>query len=215
MRTASFVSEFSSMLQNRVDPFGNIIKTQERGAWMGNRGVIHNHQKEIVRPYKLKAWITCVLQFKGRHREVMSPDRWTELFFMDEATAFSAGHRPCAECRREDFNRFKKYWLAGNTEAGFNLKTPISFIDKFVHLERVDQKNCKKTHTHEAGQLPDGSMVKISDRAYVKKAGRLYEWSPGGYKNPVEIPDGELDVLTPLSFVKTFQAGYVPQIAGV
>lgn len=201
------------MLQNRVDPFGSIIKTHERGAWMGNRGVIHNHQKEIVRPYKLKAWITCVLQFKGRYREVMSPDRWTELFFMDEATAFSAGHRPCAECRREDFNRFKKYWLVGNAEAGFSLKTPISSIDNFVHMERVDSKKCKKTHRQVAGQLPDGSMVMISDRAYVKKAGRLYEWSPAGYKNPVGIPDGEVDVLTPLSFVNTFRAGYVPQIA--
>lgn len=201
------------MLQNRVDPFGNIIKTPERGAWMGNRGVIHNHEKEIVRPYKLKSWITCVLQFKGRHRQVMSPDRWTELFFMDEATAFSAGHRPCAECRREDFNRFKKYWLVGNAEAGFNEKTPISLIDNFVHVERVDKKNRKKTHRQVAGQLPDGSMVVISDRAFVKSADRLYEWSPGGYKNPVKIPDGEVAVLTPVSFVKAFRAGYVPQIA--
>jgi hypothetical protein len=200
------------MLQNRVDPFGNIIKTPERGAWMGNRGVIHNHDKEIVRPYKLKAWITCVLQFRGRHREVMTPDRWTELFFMDEATAFGAGHRPCAECRREDFNRFKKYWLFGNAEVGFNEKTSISLIDNFVHVERVDKKNCKRTHKQMAEQLPDGTMIMISGRAYVKKEDRIFEWSPGGYINAVEIPGGEVDVLTPSSFVKAFQAGYLPQI---
>src|SRR5688500_1223226 len=190
------------MLQNRVDPFGNIIKTPECGTWMRTLGVIHNHDKEIVRPYKLKAWITCVLQFKGRHREVMSPDRWTELFFMDEATAFSAGHRPCAECRREDFNRFKKYWLVGNAEVGYNDKTSISLIDNFVHVERVDKKNQKRTYRQMAGELPDGAMVMISDRAFVKKGDRLYEWSPEGYKNAVEIPGGEVNVLTPSSFVK-------------
>lgn len=201
------------MLQNRVDPFGNIIKIPERGAWMGNRGVIHNHQKEIVRPYKLKTWITCVLQFKGKHREVMTPDRWTELFFMDEATAFSAGHRPCAECRREDFNRFKKYWLLGNEEAGFNLKTPISMIDKFVHAERMDKKKNKKTYKQVAATLPDGTMIVLSGKAFLKKGDKLYEWSPAGYTHPVAIPQGEVDVLTPPSFVKAFRAGYIPQIA--
>lgn len=201
------------MLQNRVDPFGNIIQIPERGAWMGNRGVIHNPHKEIVRPYKLKAWITCLLQFKGRHREVMSPGRWTELFFMDEATAYSAGHRPCAECRREDFNRFKKYWVVGNKEAGFNEKTPIRLIDHFIHHERIDKKNCKTMHQEKVSGLPDGSMVTISDLAYVKKGNLLYQWSPGGYGNPIAIPDAEIDVLTPSSFVKTFRAGYLPQIA--
>jgi hypothetical protein len=83
------------MLQNRVDPFGNIIRTPARGAWMGNRGVIHDEHKTIRKAFKIKAWITCALQFKGRHREVMTPNRWTELFFLDEATAFAAGHRPC------------------------------------------------------------------------------------------------------------------------
>jgi len=85
------------MLQNRVDPFGNIIRTPERGHWMGNRGLLHNEHQEIVRPFRLKAWITCVLAFKGRRRKVMAPGQYTELFFFDEATAFAAGHRPCFE----------------------------------------------------------------------------------------------------------------------
>jgi len=99
------------MLQNRVDPLGNIIKTPARGQWMGNRGVIHNDKKEILRPFKLKAWITCKLEFKNWKRQVMTPNRYTELFFLDEATAFGAGHRPCFECRRDDYNLFKSYWL--------------------------------------------------------------------------------------------------------
>ncbi|HTJ10817.1 MAG TPA: hypothetical protein VL547_02270, partial [Dinghuibacter sp.] len=99
------------MLQNRVDPYGNIIFTPARGAWMGNRGLLHDAQQHIRRPFRLKAWIICVLQFKGRHRPVMAPGQYTELFFLDEATALSAGHRPCAECRREDFNRFKAAWI--------------------------------------------------------------------------------------------------------
>src|ERR1700730_14192737 len=102
-------------LQNRVDPFGRLIRTTARGAWMGNRGLIHNEYQQIVRTFRLKAWITCRLEFKGWYRKVMSPNRYTELFFLDEATAFSAGHRPCAECRREDFNRFKAAWLQGNS----------------------------------------------------------------------------------------------------
>ncbi|MEO8821838.1 MAG: hypothetical protein ABI267_08810 [Ginsengibacter sp.] len=95
------------MLQNRVDPFGNIIKTTARGSWMGNRGILHNDQQQVLRPFKLKAWITCKLEFNGRKRPVMAPHRYTGLFFLDEATSFAAGHRPCFECRRQDYHKFK------------------------------------------------------------------------------------------------------------
>src|SRR5262245_42860885 len=120
------------MLQNRVDPWGNLIKTKARGAWMGNRGLIHNDRQEIVRPFKLKNWITCLLEFKGRQRKVMTPGLYTELFFLDEATAFSAGHRPCAECRRQDYVRFKLAWLKGNPKYGFDEKTSIREIDNII-----------------------------------------------------------------------------------
>src|SRR5450432_2352002 len=104
------------MLQNRVDPYGEIIRTEARGSLMGNRGVIHDANQKIVRAFKHKAWIACALQFQGRRRAVMSPNRWTELFFLDETTAFAAGHRPCSECRKENFKKFKQCWIIGNPQ---------------------------------------------------------------------------------------------------
>ena len=202
------------MLQNRVDPTGKIIFTPERGRWMGNRGVIHDKEKHIVRPFRIKTWITCALQFKGRHREVMARDRYTELFFMDEATAFSAGHRPCAECRREDYNRFKKYWIKGNPEFGFNEKTLIGRIDEVIHDERIGTDNEKRTHREPIEILPDGTFILLDGLSYLKKADRLYKWSPEGYSGPEPITvTGEVDVLTPKTIVNAFRAGYVPQIA--
>ena len=106
-------------LQNRVTPFGEIIATPERGAYMGNRGgrIHHNDRQELqTRRWASRQWITCLLEFKGRHRMVMQPNRYTELFFLDEVTAFAAGHRPCAECRRDDFSRFMTAWAIGNPE---------------------------------------------------------------------------------------------------
>src|SRR5215475_3655079 len=101
-------------LQNRVDPFGTIFRTTARGTMMGNRGgAIHNQRREIVRAYTNVRWITCVLQFKDRHREVMRPGWYTELFFLDEAVSFAAGHRPCAECRRARFNAYREAWGRG------------------------------------------------------------------------------------------------------
>jgi hypothetical protein len=201
------------MLQNRVDPSGQIIITPERGAWMGNRGVIHDNKKKIVRPYRLKTWITCVLQFKGRHREVMAAGRYTELFFMDEATAFSAGHRPCAECRREDFSRFKTFWLKGNEGHGFTSKTPIGKIDEIIHDERIGIDNEKKTHREPITSLPDGTFILYDGMDYLKKGGTLYKWLPAGYSAPEPITaSGDVEVLTPQSIVNAFRAGYIPQM---
>ena len=127
----------SHPLQNRVDPFGQLISTTARGAWMGNRGLIHNAAQQIVRPYKLKAWIICQLKFGDRHRVVMTPNLYTELFFLDEATAFSTGHRPCAECRRQDYNRFKQAWVNGNPSFGFGPKTPVAKTMKSTSNESM------------------------------------------------------------------------------
>src|SRR5262245_6877749 len=96
----------SSPKQNRVDPFGRLHAVEARGTWMGNRGVLHNERGQVVAQWRLKRWITCTLSFKNRWRPVFTPRRYSELFFLDEATAFSAGHRPCAECRRERYNEF-------------------------------------------------------------------------------------------------------------
>jgi len=202
------------MLQNRVDPWGSIIKTSARGAWLGNRGVIHDEHKTILRSFRLKAWITCVLEFKGRKRQVMTPNRWTELFFLDEATAFSAGHRPCWECRRADAKRFKAAWIGGNPEYNFTAKTPIHEIDEVLHRERIDRLGAKITYEAMLADLPTGTFVAHVDKPWVVAGGRLYPWSPFGYGEGVALAAGErVKVLTPRSTVNAFQAGYVPQIA--
>lgn len=199
------------MLQNRVNPFGELIATPEHGVWMGNRGILHNDEKQIVRPYKLKNWLTCVLKFRGRHRQVMAPNRYTELFFMDEATAFSAGHRPCFECRRADYSRFKHYWLLGNAGLGFDEKTSIIKIDNHIHKERMGKGNSKLTHKENTADLPDGAMIALNGTAFLKKGNQLFEWSPKGYTEPIALPKGTVDVLTPKSLLNTVRAGYVVQ----
>ncbi|WP_183558939.1 hypothetical protein [Mucilaginibacter sp. SP1R1] len=202
------------MLQNRVDPFGDIIRTPARGAWMGNRGLIHNNKKEMVRPYKLIPWITCVLEFKGWHREVMTPNRYTELFFMDEATAFSAGHRPCSECRRSDYQRFKDFWIKGNPEYGFTMKTLIGKIDAIIHAERIAADKSKVTYEENLNKLPDGAFVLYEHKPYLIKRGKIYLWTPFGYEKSLDLPQTDkLPVLTPRSVINTFSAGYVPQMA--
>jgi hypothetical protein len=200
------------MLQNRVDPFGNIIRTAARGHWTGNRGVLHNERQEIQRPFRLKAWITCRLAFKGRWRKVMSPGRWTELFFLDEATAFAAGHRPCFECRREDATRFKKAWLAGNPSYGFGEKTPIAAIDELLHAERVSSSGRKVKYTEEFSALPNGTFIELDGNAYVVFDGLIYRWSPEGYDAGCAGPAASATVLTPRSVVNAFRAGYAPEL---
>lgn len=202
------------MLQNRVDPLGNIIKTPARGAWMGNRGIIHSPEQQILRPFKLKAWLICVLEFRGRKRQVMAPNRYTELFFMDEATAFAAGHRPCFECRRKDYNKFKSFWLKGNPGYGFDEKTSIQKIDGILHLERINSGKSKVTYEGAINRLPDGSFVLFDNKPYLICNGLMYLWSAFGYEKGIAIPDtGILPVLTPKSVVNAFKAGYVPQMA--
>ena len=106
-------------LQNRVTPFGELIATPARGTLMGNRGCLHDAQQRIRRTFAVKRWIICVLEFKGRHRQVMAPGQYTELFFLDEATALAAGHRPCAECQRARYDLFRAHWAGrGRTLPG-------------------------------------------------------------------------------------------------
>lgn len=199
-------------LQNRVDPKGNIISTTARGAWLGNRGVIHNAQKQIVRPFKVKAWIICMLEFRGRHRNVMMSDRWTELFFLDEATAFSAGHRPCFQCRYADHQRFKIAWLKGNPEYGFTEKTSVNEIDKILQTERINHGQ-KVTYQDDIKTLPDGSFIQLDNEPYLVAKGKIYHWTPFGYEDGITTANIEIvTVLTPKSIVDAFRGGYLPQI---
>jgi hypothetical protein len=202
------------MLQNRVDPQGRIFATSARGLWMGNRGVIHNDQKQIVRDFRNKAWIVCKLEFKSRKRAVMSPDRWTELFFLDEATAFSAGHRPCFECRREAALRFKSCWVQGNPSYHFTTLTTIKQIDDIIHGERIRTGHNKVTHRRNISTVPDGVFVLIGDNPFLFYRAKLYRWTPFGYEAGERAPtDMEMEILTPCSIVNAFDAGYVPQIS--
>ena len=200
------------MLQNRVDPLGNLIRASARGAWIGNRGVLHNEQQEIVRPFKLQAWIICKLEFKGRKRPIMTPNHWTELFFLDEATAFAAGHRPCFECRTEAATHFKSSWIKGNPLYKFNMKTPIGEIDKILHKERRDGRGEKLTFGSNAANLPDGTFVTIDKMPYLLNEKQLFLWTPSGYKQHMAITAATLTVLTPRSVVEAFRAGYKPQM---
>ena len=201
------------MLQNRVTPYGDLIQTKARGAWTGTRGVIHNEQQQIVRPFKLKAWITCRLEFKGRQRKMMMPSRYTELFFLDEATAFAAGHRPCCECRREDFNLFKSAWLAGNQQYAFNKKTSIQQIDAVIHGERIRENHPKTSFEASLEDLPSGTFISLDKEAWLVGDKQIFKWSPFGYGKVMALPGKEkAEVLTPRSIVNAFKAGYAPQV---
>jgi hypothetical protein len=203
------------MLQNRVDPFGRIIRTSARGSLMGNRGVIHNKHQEITHAFKHTAWITCALEFKGRKRTVMTADRWTELFFLDEATAFAAGHRPCFECRREDAKRFKSCWIQGNPVHNFSMLTSIRQIDGIIHRERIDNQKKKVTHQRSCFDIPEGTFIAMNEDPYLFSNGRLHRWTPFGYETSIAVPEiSMLTILTPDSIVNTFRAGYVPHIKG-
>ncbi|MDQ6901896.1 MAG: hypothetical protein M3139_02645 [Bacteroidota bacterium] len=200
-------------MQNRVDPSGNIIDTTARGSWMGNRGQLHDDTKQILRPFKLKAWLICVLQFKERHRKVMAPGLYTELFFMDEATAFAAGHRPCSECRRQDFNRFKMYWLKGNPGYGFTEKTSIKEIDAILQIERINTEGNKVTYLDNIDNLPTGTFIFMNEQPYLISGNQLLRWTPSGYDNKISLPKNKVvTILTPKSVVNTFTAGYLPQL---
>ena len=181
---------------------------------MGNRGLLHDENKNILRPYKLKAWITCLLQFKGRKRAVMSPNLYTELFFFDEATAFSAGHRPCFECRRNDATRFKSLWLKGNPEYGFDEKVSVQKIDEVLHQQRIDRDGSKVKYEDQMGTLPEGTFIELEGKPYLISKGFIYGWSPLGYGEKKDFPNMEtVTVLTPKSIVNTFRAGYLPTIS--
>jgi hypothetical protein len=197
-------------LQNRVDPFGNLFRTHARGAMMGNRGgALHNSEREIVRSYKSRRWITCVLEFRGRHRTVMSEGRYTELFFLDEAVAFAAGHRPCAECRRERFNAFKDAWRRAKKLDSLPFADEI---DLEFHPARIDKRE-KVTYEAAMGSLPDGCFVRIDGQAYLVWNDALLLWTPEGYSGREPRPnDLTVSVLTPVPIVGCLSHGYKPEI---
>ena len=191
--------------QNRVDPFGTIFRTPARGLMMGNRGgALHNDRQEIVRPFKGQRWITCLLEFRNIRRQIMRPGFYTELFFLDEAVSFAAGHRPCAECRRERFNAFRDAW-------GERLPAPA--IDAALHAARVDSSGRKATFDAPLATLPDGTFVQMGGSAWLVREDSLYLWTPERYARKIPRIDRQVTVLTPLPAVECFRHGYRPQVA--
>ena len=202
--------------QNRVTPFGDLIATPERGTFMGNRGVLHDAEGRIRRAWQLKRWIVCVLEFRGRKRQVMTPGRYTELFFLDEATALAAGHRPCAECRHARFLAFCNAWRSAHPGAGTSARPTATVIDDRLHAERLAPDRSKRSFVAALDELPDGVFVAVAawgEQAYLVWGDHLLAWSPGGYGERRRRPKGEeVKVLTPPSTVETIRAGYVPEI---
>ena len=204
--------------QNRVTPDGQIIATSARGTFMGNRGILHNAQQEIVKPFAHKAWIICRLSFKGRRRKLMQPGKYTELFFLDEATALAAGHRPCFECRRAGARAFKDAWLAGNPQLGFDDSVSVRELDGVLHAERLtdayyikDRK--KRTFLVALDTLPNGTFILREERPYLVWEDALLPWSPAGYGSPQSRPRGvQTAVLTPPSTVAALAHSYLPEL---
>lgn len=207
-------------LQNRVDPFGNIHAVPERGMFMGNRGgCMHTDDQKLTgRPWVNARWITCLLEFRGWHREVMQPRRYTELFFLDEATAFAAGHRPCFECRNREARLFAQTWTEAN-QPGEPLES-INALDRVLHRERVDVATRRQRTTRASlGGLPDGAFVALDAEPgapLLASDGALWRWSFGGYGAPVTVAGrlagAEVTLLTPPSVVEAFRAGYRPAV---
>lgn len=194
-------------LQNRVTPEGEIVATAARGTMMGNRGgCLHRPDRSLGRRrWASRQWICCELAFKGRHREVMAPGRYTELFFLDEATALAAGHRPCFECRRSDALAFAALWARAEGRGG---RAAAAHMDAVLHRQRLGPGGSKRTHRRRLDELPTGAIARIDGRPHLIAGGHLLNWTPGGYLAGASFaPDRFVDVLTPPSVVELLRLG--------
>jgi hypothetical protein len=217
-------------LQSRVSPFGELFATAARGTMLGNRGGrIHDaHKKLTARRWSSKQWICCKLDFNNRHRKVWG-DSYTELFFLDEVTAFAAGHRPCFECRRKEAEHFARLFanatnhsvrpresgdpaldsrLRGN-ERRVGQRASAVAMDKVLHAERLDGK-AKRLHRLDVGTLPDGATIVLSGEPFAVRGNHVLPWTPAGYGKRRPRPRGMVDVLTPPATLAVLARGYVP-----
>jgi len=193
-------------LQNRVTPLGELVVDGGRGLVYGNRGCLHDRAGRIRRRYDGKRWIACRLEFRGwQRRPLLAPGRFTELFFLDEATAFAAGHRPCALCRREDYVRFVAIWRELHAD-----QAGAEAIDAQLHSERVAADTGAQLH-HEAALdgLPDGAFVLWQGSPRLVLGSALLSWTPAGYLARIPRPVGPTArLITPPSLIGTLRAGW-------
>ncbi|CAJ0880232.1 hypothetical protein R77567_03280 [Ralstonia sp. LMG 32965] len=195
-------------LPNGVLPTGEIHSICPSAGWLGNRGMLHDANGIIVRQWQRKAWVTCLLSYKGRNRKpLMQPGRYTELFFLDEATALAAGHRPCGECRRDDYNHFKRAWVLGNRRPD---DTTIADIDKAIHDERTSNGDAA-ARLHELGTLPSGVLLDWVGVPHLWTGNALLKWTPQGYVTGDAgwLRTSNVRIITPPSVVRALAAGYV------
>jgi hypothetical protein len=196
--------------QNRVTPLGELVADPARGLVYGNRGCLHDETGRIRRRYNGKRWIGCRLEFRGwLRRPLLQPGRFTELFFLDEATAFAAGHRPCALCRRADYVRFGEIW--GDLHPG---QVGADAIDAQLHGERVDPgTRAQRHHAASFGELPDGTFVLQDGAPRLVLGVGLLGWTPAGYAGRTPRPaGGEAVVVTPPSLVAVLRDGWEPVV---
>jgi hypothetical protein len=194
-------------LQNRVTPLGELIATPERGLVYANRGCLHDAEGRIRRHHNGKRWIACRLEFRGWQRPaLLMPGRFTELFFLDEATALAAGHRPCALCRRADYEHLRASWPEPSAGA--------DAIDDQLHAERLDpDTGGRRLHRAAFGELPDGSFVMRDDKPWLVLGDRLLAWSPGGYRERSPRPArGTATVITPPSLMALLRTERTPLV---
>lgn len=197
-------------LQNRVTPTGEIVAVDARGGFMGNRGILHDdHRRLGVSRWKHKAWIICRLSFRGRHRVLMTPGRYTELFFHDEAVAIAAGHRPCFECRRQDFYAWQAAWRDGN---GVPDLPRAPDMDAQLHRQRVEPYTRRqKVWPARLGDLPDGTFLYHAGQPCLWRDGQVLPWTHRGYGGAVPLASREtVTVLTPPASVGALRGGYRP-----
>jgi hypothetical protein len=197
-------------LQNRVTPFGDVVAIAQRGLFIGNRGIIHDPATKTLlgRRWTTKAWLVCVLDYKGRRREVMGGRSWTELFFLDEAVALAAGHRPCFFCRRARAEMFRAAWGKAH-----GMRAPLaSQMDAVLHEQRLDRGR-KRVHdlSGPIPELPDGAMIAADGEAYTIAHGRAFRWSEHGYQAAPQIPRAG-GLLTPPATLLAICAGYQPAL---
>ena len=184
-------------LQNRVMPWGEIVADPARGMFTGNRGCLHDDQGRLGRArWTGRAWIICTLDYKGFRRQVMTPRRWTELFFLDEAVALAAGHRPCALCRRDAFIAYREAWGGG-------LKAPQ--MDAALHEARLGARVWR-----ESADLPDGAFVRVAGHGFLLHGAGMLPYAPAGYGAAVGRVLGQVEVLTPAPTLAVLAARYRP-----
>ena len=191
-------------LRNRVTPLSELVADPARGLVYGNRGCLHDDSGEIRRLYGVKRWIACRLEFRGRlRRPLLQPGRYTELFFLDEATAMAAGHRACAECRRADYVRLTEILGARADE-----------IDARLHAERLAPGTpTRRLHDAPLDEIPDGAFVLRDDAPWLVLGAQLLRWTPAGYTDRRPRPTREHALLiTPPSLVAVLRTGWQPLV---